>query len=112
MAEDLDADAVRQLISGKTVEAVHAKRGYPITTYYLPDGTFRQDSDGKGQSGTWYVDDQGQLCKTRAGWGGECRVIAREGDVWKAYKIPNDIMKGRQHKRTFKKILEGNPHNL
>ncbi len=111
-AEDLDGDAVRQLVSGKTVEAVHVPRGYPITTYYLPDGTFKQDRDGAQESGTWHVDEKGKLCTMRTGWGGECRIIAQEGDVWKAYKIPNKVWKGRQHKRTFNKILEGNPHNL
>ena len=111
-ADDLDKDAVRQLVIGKTVEAVHVPRGYPITTYYLPDGTFQQDRDGERESGTWHVDGQGKLCTMRTGWGGECRVIAQEGDLWKAYKIPNKVWKGRQHKRTFNRILEGNPHNL
>jgi hypothetical protein len=112
MADDLDGDAVRQLVSGNTVEAVHVPRGYPITTYYLPDGTFQQDRDGERESGTWHVDEQGKLCTMRTGWGGDCRVIAQDGDVWKAYSIPKKAWKGRQHKRTFNKILEGNPHNL
>ena len=111
-AEDLDGDEVRRLVSGKTVEAVHANKGFPITTYFLRDGTFRQDRDGERENGTWSVDDQGRLCTIRAGWGGECRLIAQEGEAWKAYKIPNNVMKGRRHKRTFNKIIEGNPHNL
>ncbi len=111
-ADDLSREEVIQLISGNTVEAVHAMRGKPITTYYSPDGTFRQIRSGERQKGTWYVNDEGLLCKNREGWGGECRVITQAGDVWKAYKIPSNIMKGRKHKRTFKKVLEGNPKNL
>ena len=107
-ADDLSREEVVQLISGNTVEAVHAKRGNQITTYYSPDGTFRQIRSGERQKGTWYVNDDGELCKNREGWGGECRVISKEGDVWKAYKIPSNIMKGRKHKRTFNRILKGN----
>lgn len=68
-ADDLSREEVIQLISGNTIEAVHAMRGKPITTYYLPDGTFRQIRSGERQKGIWYVNDDGLLCKNREGWG-------------------------------------------
>jgi hypothetical protein len=114
VAGDLSGEEVRKLINGNTVEAIHVKLGFSITTYFSPDGTFRQIRDGKRESGTWSIDDQGHLCQNREGWGGECRVITQENNVWKAYKIPDSgyPMKPRKHKRTFKKVLEGNPNNL
>ncbi len=111
-AKDLNGDEVKALLSGNTVEAIHAAKGFTITTYYSPDGTFRQIRDGNNESGTWEIDDQGFLCTYREGWGGECRLIRQEEGVWKAYKIPRNRMKLPRHKRTYTQVLEGNPHNL
>ena len=112
LAGNLSGNEVRQLISGNTVEKVHAKRGYSIVTYYSPDGTYRQIADGEAQSGTWNIDSEGQLCSMRQDWGGECRLIAKEGSEWKAYKVPDNPMKPRTLKRIWKKIVRGNPRNL
>lgn len=112
VAGDLSGEEVRKLISGNTVEAIHTNEGYSIVTYFSPDGTLRQIREGKLASGTWSIDNKGQLCSIREGWGGECRVITQEGNVWKAYKIPKNPSKERKHKRTFTKVLEGNPNKL
>ena len=111
MAGDLDGSTVEQLVSGKTLEAVHATKGFPISTYFQPDGTYRGERKSKRVNGTWHVNNQGQLCMIRAGWGGDCFVIAQEGDVWKSFKIPHNVMRGRVHISTINKVIEGNPNN-
>ncbi|MEW8277842.1 MAG: hypothetical protein AB2719_06630 [Candidatus Thiodiazotropha sp.] len=112
LAKDLTGDEVATLISGNTVEAIHVSRGYKITTYYAPDGSYIQLSKGKRQQGKWHIDDNGCLCKQRGGKGGECRLIVEDGAIWKAYKIPRNMMKQRKHKRDFIKITQGNPNKL
>lgn len=113
IADDyLSADEVTQLVSGKTVEAKKAVKTVSIITYFSHDGTFRQLRDGEPQKGTWHVDEDGRLCVNREHWGTGCRRIAKEGDVWKMYKVPKDFTKSRKHQRTILRILDGNPHNL
>ena len=110
--EYLSAEEVKQLIAGKTVEAINPRRSTSSVTYFDPDGTFRQLLDGKPEKGTWSVDDDGYLNTNREGWGASRRKISREGDVWKLYKIPEKITKPTKHMKTFTRILDGNPNNL
>jgi hypothetical protein len=81
-------------------------------TYYLANGTYRQLRDDEPCDGTWSVDKKGHLCMMRTSWGGECRLIVQDGEVWKAYKIPDNPMKARKHERTFTKVVKGNSNNL
>ncbi len=111
-AAELSGEEVSELLSGNTVEAVHAIKGFPIITFFATDGTFRQLRDSQPERGTWSIDNNGYLCTDREGWGGECRLITHEGTVWKAYGIPKNLMKQRRLKRTFNKILPGNPYQL
>lgn len=110
--EFLGAEEVKQLVSGKTVEAVNPRKATSSVTYFDPDGTFRQLLEGKPEKGTWSVDDDGYLNTHREGWGSSRRKISREGDVWKLYKVPENITKSTQHKKTFTRIIDGNPNNL
>jgi len=110
--EFLGAEEVKQLISGKTVEAINPRRADSSVTYFDPDGTFRQLLDGKQEKGTWSVDDDGYLNTNREGWGSSRRKISKEGDVWKLYKIPEKITKTTKHMKTYTRILDGNPNNL
>lgn len=110
--EFLGAEEVKQLISGKTVEAINPRRAVSSVTYFDPDGTFRQLLDGKQEKGTWSVDDDGYLNTNKEGWGSSRRKISREGDVWKLYKIPEKITKTTKHMKTYTRILDGNPNNL
>ena len=110
--EFLGAEEVKQLISGKTVEAINPRRAVSSVTYFDPDGTFRQLLDGKQEKGTWSVDDDGYLNTNREGWGSSRRKISKEGDVWKLYKIPEKITKTTKHMKTYTRILDGNPNNL
>ena len=111
-AEYLSAEEVKQLITGKTVEAINPRRAVSSVTYFDPDGTFRQLLDGKPEKGTWSVDDDGYLNTDREGWGSSRRKITKEGDVWKLYKVPEKITKTRKHMKTYTRILDGNPKNL
>ena len=108
----LGAEEVKQLITGKTVEAINPRRATSSITYFDPDGTFRQLLDGKLQKGSWSVDDEGYLNTSREGWGSSRRKIAREENVWKLYKVPKNITKSVEHKKTFTRITDGNPNNL
>ena len=110
--EYLGADEVKQLITGKTVAAVNPAKATSSVTYFDPDGTFRQRLDGRPEEGTWSVDDDGYLTTYREGWGSSRRKIAREGDVWKLYKVPANVTKPAVHKKTFTAITDGNPNNL
>ena len=110
--EYLGAEEVKQLISGKTVEARNPRRATSSITYFDPDGTFRQLLEGKPQTGTWSVDDNGYLHTNREGWGSSRRKISRDGDTWKLYKVPENTMKRTKHMKTYTRILDGNPNNL
>lgn len=110
--EYLGAEEIKQLISGKTVEAENPRRATSSVTYFDADGTFRQLLEGKPEKGTWSVRDDGYLCTSREAWGSSCRKISREGDVWKLYKVPEKVTKQIEHKKTYRRILDGNPNNL
>jgi hypothetical protein len=110
--EYLSAEEVKQLITGKTVEATNPRRAVSSVTYFDPDGTFRQLLDGKPEKGTWSVDDDGYLNTNREGWGSSRRKISKEGDAWKLYKIPEKVTKTTKHMKTYTRILNGNPNNL
>jgi len=110
--EYLSAEEVMQLITGKTVEATNPRKATSSITYFDPDGTFQQLLDGKPEKGTWSVDDEGYLNTNREGWGSSHRKIAREGNVWKLYKVPDSSTKTAEYKKTFTRILDGNPNNL
>ncbi|MGB5337805.1 MAG: hypothetical protein WBO06_01790 [Gammaproteobacteria bacterium] len=110
--EFLGAEEVKQLISGKTVEAINPRRAQSSVTYFDPDGTFRQLLDGKPEKGTWSVDDDGYLNTNREHWGSSRRKITKEGDEWKLYKVPENITKPNKHMKTYTRIIDGNPNNL
>ena len=110
--EYLGAEEVKQLVSGKTVEAENPRRATSSVTYFDPDGTFRQLLEGKPEKGTWSVNDDGYLCTNREGWSSSCRKISREGGVWKLYKVPEKATKSIEHKKTYLRILDGNPNKL
>jgi hypothetical protein len=108
----LSADEIQQLISGNTVEGINHRRATSSVTYFDPDGTFRMSLDGKPEKGTWSVDDDGYLNTNREGWGASRRKISKEGDVWKLYKVPENITKRTKHMKTYTRIIDGNPNNL
>ncbi len=108
----LDANELKTLISGKTVESETA-RGVSAITFFSPDGTFRKTERDELIKGIWHINSSGQFCSKRDDDSTtSCRTIKKQGDVWKVYKIPGNPMKQWKHKRTWLKIADGNPNNL
>lgn len=108
----LGSNELKTLINGKTVESKSA-RGFAAITYYAPDGTFRKTERNELIKGTWQIDNSGQYCTKRDNDSTtSCRTIKKQGDVWKVYKVPGNPTKPWKHKRTWLKIIDGNPNNL
>ena len=111
-AKGLSPDEAKALLNDKTVEAVGA-RGFESTTYFSSDGVYKKNNRGELTKGVWHIDDEGQLCQRPEGESAaSCHLIVNKGNIWKLYKIPSKVTKPWKHKRTFNKILDGNPKNL
>ena len=76
-AETLDADAVKKLISGNTVDGL-APNGNTQKNYFAPDGTTIRKIGDKLIEGTWNVKEDGTQCVT--GMPGGCAKIVSNGD--------------------------------
>lgn len=112
-AGKLNADEVRQLVSGNTLEFNHVDDARLITRFYAADGTFRQmnKKGNKKVKGKWSVNNTGQLCNQRKG-NGVCHSIYKQGDVWKTYIGRTNPTGGDKQILIIQKVLEGNPNNL
>ena len=111
-AEGLSPDEAKALLNGKTVEAVEVK-GFESTTYFSSDGVYKKKNRGGLKKGVWHINDEGKLCQRPEGEStASCHLIVKKGNIWKLYKIPSRVTKPWKHKRTFNKILDGNPKNL
>lgn len=86
----LDAASVIALFSDKTVESVLDKTGRASLTYYSPTGELRQLQNGEKRSGSWEVREDGRICLDFPGDDRQCRVIVKEGNVYKKYIIKKD----------------------
>lgn len=83
----LDAAAVTALFSGKTVESVTDSSGRVSLTYYGANGELRQLQNGAKRSGTWKVRDDGRICLEFPGDSSQCRIIVKEGDIYRKYVV-------------------------
>lgn len=111
-AGKLNADEIRQLVSGNTLEFKHVDDARLKTRYYAPDGTFRQlNKKGKKQKGKWSITKDGQLCNQRKG-NGVCHSIYKQGDVWNTYIGRTNPTGGDKHINIIQKVLNGNPYGL
>ena len=75
--DTLDADAVKKLISGNTVDGL-APNGNTQKNYFAPDGTTIRKIGDKLIEGTWNVKEDGTQCVT--GMPGGCAKIVSNGD--------------------------------
>lgn len=112
----LSADALKALLTDKTVYARQMKQNYNFTNYYAQDGSARQVTEaGEKKTGTWRVESDGALCVT---WVGDAEancgaVIDIGGGKYKRMRInTRNIMAAPIHVVTFERIESGNPQGL
>ena len=77
-ADALSNDAIKALITGKTVNAEHAKKGFSFKIYFAADGSVTRDWKGDMQEGKWFFKD-GLHC-INVGSGDKCASIVPNGD--------------------------------
>ena len=112
VAGKLNADEVRQLVSGNTLEFKHVDDARLKTRFYASDGTFRQlNKKGKKKKGKWSITKNGQLCN-KSKREGVCHSIYKQGDVWNTYIGRTNPTGGDKHINTIQKVLDGNPYGL
>jgi len=108
--ETLNAEQVRSLFSGKTVEYHHQMLNFDFVVYHAPDGSLRGTREGQPMSNMqWSVNDKGELCiayheRNR------CHPIMKQNGVYKKYTIS----KSGEIKIlvTYRKFIDGNPNNF
>ena len=102
----LDAAAVTALFSGKTVESVLDKTGRVSLTYYSPTGELRQLQNGEKRNGRWEVRADGRICLDLPEDDRQCRIIVKDGDVYRKYVVKKDGM--HEPVVTYKSFRNGN----
>ena len=105
-AGTLDAAAVKSLFVDKTVEAVDDKTHIVSLTYYYPNSLIRQSVKGKTYNGTWKIRKDGRLCEQVKCNDRKCRIIVKEGDVYKKYIVKSD--NNHLPIMTYKSFKKGN----
>ncbi|MGB3213105.1 MAG: hypothetical protein WBB19_20550 [Desulforhopalus sp.] len=102
----LNATEVTALFSGKTVRSVLDKNGRISLTYYNPGGEIVQTREGRKRSGIWWVRKDGRICLQFEGAKSRCRIITKEGPVYRKYIVKRD----GNHRRiiTYTSFTDGN----
>ncbi len=77
-ADALSNDALKTLITGKTVNAEHAKKGFNFKIYFAADGSAIREWKGDMQEGKWFF--KGNLHCINVGAGDKCASIVPNGD--------------------------------
>lgn len=89
-ASRLDAEAVRELVSNRTITARNLETGTVSTTYYSPDGRATQTRKGDVRRGAWSVRSDGRMCMEMASNKASCRVLRRDAQgVVRKYRPDN-----------------------
>ena len=106
-ADALNAEQLKALYSGKTVEATNMTNNVSFTNYLSPDGRVAQvTKSGAKKKGTWRVDDSGKHCVQWEGDKEFCHTVVPQGDgTYKRYA-------GDKHVVTVHKVTDGNPFKL
>lgn len=84
--EHLNAQAVRNLFVGKTVESVNLKSKATSFTYYGSDGRVMQQRYWSKRSGHWSINDKGEMCLTFSKT--QCRSLVQTAGRY--YKVKED----------------------
>lgn len=80
----VSGDALKSLISGKTVSVTHKMSGKQWKMFFAADGKSTRDT---GEEGTWEINDKGEHCNT--GVKLKCAKVADLGDGTYARLKPN-----------------------
>lgn len=79
-AEQMSAEAVRELLTKNTMNGKNIKKNRNFTSYFKKDGTVtKRNHRGKLQTGYWFINDNGEHC-IDWGNGDRCGVIIDLGD--------------------------------
>lgn len=106
----LGRKAIKELFSDQTVNTITAVKGQLGVSYYSPEGEVRQLRKGKLWSGTWRVTKRGRLCVQMEGSPEKCRIIVKEGGVYKKYIVKKNG--DHQHTLTYLSFSAGNEYGL
>ena len=84
---DVSASNLELMFSNKTVSGTHEKEGYVFKRYFSIDGTIYGENEKNGtRQGKWRASSKG-LCVQWAGKKEKCRIVTRENNYIKKYKI-------------------------
>jgi hypothetical protein len=115
-ADKLSAEAVKTLLTDKTVFARQEKGRYNFTNYFAADGSAKQLTDtGEKKTGTWHVESDGTLCVT---WVGDAESVcgplipAGAGQYKRMRVNPRNLMSGTVHIVTYQRFESGNTQGL
>ena len=101
----LNEKAVTELFSNKTVQSVSVRKGRVSLTYYDPDGSLEQLQNGIKRFGIWRVTKNGRICLAFAGSREKCRIIVKEGKIYKKYVVKKNGQ--HQHSVNYRKFSPG-----
>jgi len=106
----LTSAEVFALFNNRTVTAVTAVRHREGVSYYDPNGEIRQIRDGIKRVGRWRITDSGRICLQMEDLPEKCRIIVKEGKVYKKYIVRKNGV--HQHSVTYTRFRKGNPEGL
>lgn len=86
-AGTLNTAEVTALFSGQTAHSVLDSNGRISLTYYSPSGLTNQSRKGKIRHGSWRVRNDGRICLAFEGGNEKCRIIVKEGDIYRKYIV-------------------------
>jgi len=106
----LTSAEVFALFNDRTVTVITAVRQREGVSYYDPNGEIRQMRNGVMRVGHWRVTDSGRICLQMEDLPEKCRIIVKEGAVYKKYIVRKNGL--HQHSVTYIRFREGNPEGL
>jgi len=109
-AGTLTSSEVFTLFNDKTVFSVTAVKKRESISYYDPNGEVRQLRKGITRRGYWRVSDSGRMCLQMEDLPEKCRIIAKEGGVYKKYIVRKSGP--HQHSVSYLEFRSGNPLGL
>ena len=102
----LEADEVRRLFVGNTVESHNLNTSFTSFTYYHPNGQAVQERLWVRRLGTWSIQDDGKICLAFGKRKAKCRHIVSRGG--KYFKIRPDEQGEQQEIVRYRYFSRGN----